>query len=133
MTEASIPVDLLNPGQVFACIGFLEAADLLLGGAMGVFDWSEEETRFHLRARGEENPFACVLRFLDRAEARAVAVGKLVDVVGILVARIRRREEDGIPPLHRHQEFPSHERHRPLRIQPPLRLRFQRYHLKSPP
>jgi len=74
MTEASIPVDLLNPGQVFACIGFLEAADVLLGEAMGVFDWSEEETRFHLRARGEENPFACVLRFLDRAEARAVAV-----------------------------------------------------------
>lgn len=38
MTEASIPVDLLNPGQVFACIGFLEAADVLLGEAMGVFD-----------------------------------------------------------------------------------------------
>ena len=25
MAEASIPVDLLNPGQVFACLGFLEA------------------------------------------------------------------------------------------------------------
>lgn len=42
MAEASIPVDLLNPGQVFACLGFLEAADVLLGEARGGFDWSDE-------------------------------------------------------------------------------------------
>jgi hypothetical protein len=35
MAEASIPVDLLNPGQVFACLGFMEAADILLGDAEG--------------------------------------------------------------------------------------------------
>ena len=28
MAGASIPVDLGNPGQVFACLGFLEAADV---------------------------------------------------------------------------------------------------------
>ena len=33
MSEAFIPVDLYNPGQVFACLGFMEAADILLGGA----------------------------------------------------------------------------------------------------
>ena len=31
MAEASIPTDLFNPGQVFACMGFLEAADVLIG------------------------------------------------------------------------------------------------------
>jgi CRISPR-associated protein Csb3 len=31
MSEAVIPVDLFNPGQVFASLGFLEAADVLLG------------------------------------------------------------------------------------------------------
>ena len=33
MADASIPVDLFNPGQVFACLGFMEAAELLLEGA----------------------------------------------------------------------------------------------------
>ncbi|MYD70729.1 MAG: hypothetical protein F4W89_08305 [Acidobacteria bacterium] len=75
----SIPVDLLNPGQVFACLGFLEAADILLGGAAGGFDWKDSEpsqradTRFRLQAAGDRSPFARVLEFLARAETRAVA------------------------------------------------------------
>jgi hypothetical protein len=74
MTEASIPVDLVNPGQVFACLGFLEAADILLRDAEGGFDWNDEEhVRFVLSAKGERNPFEAVLQFLARAEARAVA------------------------------------------------------------
>lgn len=65
MAEASIPVDLFNPGQVFACLGFLEAADVLLGDAEGGFDWSDEaHVRFLLRAAGDENPFAVVLGFV---------------------------------------------------------------------
>ena len=65
MAEASIPVDLPNPGQVFACLGFLEAAEVLLGDAEGGFDWSDEASaRFKLRAAGEDNPFAVVLEFL---------------------------------------------------------------------
>lgn len=69
MTEASIPVDLFNPGQVFACLGFLEAADVLLGDAQGGFDWSNEaDARFVVRAAGEENPFAVVLEFLAHAK-----------------------------------------------------------------
>ena len=74
MAESSIPVDLFNPGQVFACLGFLEAADVLCGDAEGGFDWSDEsEVKFCLRAGGEENPFETVLRFLAKAEVRAVA------------------------------------------------------------
>jgi CRISPR-associated protein Csx14 len=73
MAEHTIPVDLLNPGQVFACLGFLEAADALLGNAEGGFDWSGEGgVRFVLRAEGEGNPFAAVLGFLATAEVEVV-------------------------------------------------------------
>lgn len=70
MARASIPVDLLNAGQVLASLGFLEAADLLLGSAEGGFDWSNGSASFVLSADGQENPFEAVLRFL--AEARIV-------------------------------------------------------------
>lgn len=74
MSAALIPVDLANPGQVFACIGFVEAADMLLGEASGGFDWRNGDTaHFRLRAAGEENPAARVLRFLDQASVVSVA------------------------------------------------------------
>src|SRR6266404_628894 len=74
MAEASIPADLFNPGQVFACVGFLEAAELLLGDAKGGFDWSDEaQVRFRLNAKGVENPFAVVLKFLAEAKVRRCA------------------------------------------------------------
>jgi len=65
MAQASIPVDLLNPGQVFACLGFLEVAEQLLGDVKGGFDWSDaSDVRFHLRTNGESSPFQTVLAFL---------------------------------------------------------------------
>ena len=71
MSAPSIPVDLLNPGQVFACLGFLEAADVLLGDAEGGFDWSDEgNVSFTLRAEGERNPFETILEFLADTEPR---------------------------------------------------------------
>jgi CRISPR-associated protein Csx14 len=71
MADADIPVDLFNPGQVFACLGFLEAAEILLGDAEGGFDWLDEaDVRFLLRARGEDNPFEAVLAFLAKAEIK---------------------------------------------------------------
>src|SRR5690606_13233802 len=74
VAEASIPVDLFNPGQVFACIGFAEAADVLLGDAEGCFDWSNRDAaRFRLRASGDENPIERVLRFLSQATVIAEA------------------------------------------------------------
>src|SRR6266446_4838322 len=66
MVEAAIPVDIFNPGQVFACLGFLEAADILLGDAEGGFDWSDKDAvNFRLRAKGEENPVKAVVGFLQ--------------------------------------------------------------------
>lgn len=68
MSESSIPVNLLNPGQVFACLGFLEAAEVLLGDAEGGFDWSDSaNVRFRLKADGEANPFEVVLGYLANA------------------------------------------------------------------
>jgi CRISPR-associated protein Csx14 len=71
MNSASIPVDLFNPGQVFACVGFLEAADTLLGDAEGGFDWRKDgNAMFALSAKGEQNPFEAVLQFLAEAEPK---------------------------------------------------------------
>jgi CRISPR-associated protein Csx14 len=65
--SASIPVDLLNPGQVFACLGFLEGAESLLGEAEAWFEWDESPARFVLVAPADENPFEVVLDFLATA------------------------------------------------------------------
>ena len=74
MAEASIPVELTNPGQVFACLGFLEVADVLLGDACGGFDWRNYSApRFRLSARDEDDPIKSVLRFLDNAKVASFA------------------------------------------------------------
>ncbi len=74
MAESSIPVDLFNPGQVFACLGFLEAAEVLLGETEAGFDWSDEmNVRFMLRVNGEANPIATVLKFLTHAKVHSMA------------------------------------------------------------
>lgn len=69
MAEAFIPVDLFNPGQVFACLGFLEAAEALFGEAEGGFEWSRENgVQFQLKAKTGANPFGEVMAFLATAE-----------------------------------------------------------------
>ena len=74
MAEASIPVDLTNPGQVFASLGFVEAAEVLLGEARGGFDWRDPaDVRFRLAARGGDDPVVRVLRFLDEAAVTSFA------------------------------------------------------------
>lgn len=73
MAASSIPVDLANPGQVFACLGFVEAADVLLGNAEGGFDWDSDGARFLFAAAGEEDPAVRVLRFLEEATVTALA------------------------------------------------------------
>ena len=74
MAETAIPVDPANPGQVFGCMGFLEGADALCGGAEGWFDWrTADEPLFRLRVGGPRNPFAVVLDFVAAARAEALA------------------------------------------------------------
>lgn len=68
MAKASIPVDLFNPGHVFACLGLVEAADILAGEARGAFCWRNSATsEFHLSAGGSEDPVRLVLAFLAQA------------------------------------------------------------------
>jgi CRISPR-associated protein Csb3 len=75
MATATIPVDLRNPGQVFACLGFMEAAEVLCGPCGGAFAYQDTETQtaFTLTVDGADDPAATVVRFLARAEAKAVA------------------------------------------------------------
>lgn len=72
MGRSTIPVDLRNPGQVFACLGFLEAADILCGPAEGGFDWQHDET-FVLDGAGSEHPVEAVLEFLVASSVCRVA------------------------------------------------------------
>lgn len=72
--RASIPCDLLNPGHVFACLGFMEAANVLCGEAFAGFDWTGPEgARFILTASGDENPFDVVTNFLAAASVTGMA------------------------------------------------------------
>jgi CRISPR-associated protein Csx14 len=74
MAEASIPVDLLNPGQVFACLGLMETAEILCGPGTGRFEYrgSESAARFVLNVDGPHDPVSETLRFLASAEAKAI-------------------------------------------------------------
>jgi CRISPR-associated protein Csx14 len=75
MASAKIPVDLTNPGQVFACLGFMEAAEILCGPCVGGFDYEgpETDTTFTLTAEGAADPVVETLGFLARAEVTALA------------------------------------------------------------
>ena len=78
MARASIPVDVYNPGQVFACMGFLEAAEELLGGARCRFDWSDERNvRFLLESSGPQNPIEVALSFVAEAQVEKIPLPKL--------------------------------------------------------
>ena len=70
MADSRIPVDLSNPGQVFACLGLMEAADALVGEAHGTFDLSAGRERFVLSAVGDTDPLLAVLIFLIECEVR---------------------------------------------------------------
>ena len=68
MADSAIPVDLWNPGQVFASLGILEMAEVLLGDAVAAFDWNRgPETLFRVSAATAEPPVERIMRFLEEA------------------------------------------------------------------
>ena len=67
----SIPVDLTNPGQFFACCGLLELADRLWPGAEG---WFEGE-RFNLTGTGSVNAVLNKLTVAKALEVTTLASG----------------------------------------------------------
>ena len=108
MAEASIPVDILNPGQVFACLGFLEVADVLRGDAAGGFDWSDDaNVRFGLRAAGAENPVALVLEFLAGAKLKAIAPVDWRPRKEPETEKARKKLEEELRKQEKSQTFPS--------------------------
>jgi CRISPR-associated protein Csb3 len=74
MAEATIPVDLRNPGQVFACLGFMEAAEILCGPCEGGFNYRGLETSssLSLKVPGAKDPVAATISFL--AETQVIAL-----------------------------------------------------------
>lgn len=77
MAEATILVDLRNPGQVFACLGLMEAAELLFPDAevTGGYNWENGSTaaRFTLTVDGAEaDPVDAAVRFVAGAEVRSL-------------------------------------------------------------
>lgn len=76
MQVATVPVDVFNPGQVFACLGLVEVAEVLFGSgsAHAAFDWSEPGACwFALGAQGSEDPIGAVLSLLERAKVVTIA------------------------------------------------------------
>jgi CRISPR-associated protein Csx14 len=76
MPEFTIPVDLRNPGQVFACLGLMEAAETLLKTSCeGQFDYlgRESNTTFTLFAGCGRNPIEAVVDFLATCRVFSIA------------------------------------------------------------
>lgn len=95
MTRASIPVDIKNPGQVLACLGFIEAAEALCGGVEALFAWSGALAQFVLSVDNEQNPFEVVLDFL--AAAKIVELTPIGYMEGGAADRDGEVQEDATP------------------------------------
>lgn len=97
MAERAFPVDPLNPGHVFACLGSLEVAHMLGKGARGGFEWKDPAaTAFRLSWDGERDPVESVLAFLACANVVPCAP------VGIDL-------DPDVPDARRLESFPSAE------------------------
>ena len=65
MSRSVIPADPRSPGQVFACLGLMEIAEVLFGDCRGGFDLPQ--ATFTLEAAGEEPPVPAALDFVADA------------------------------------------------------------------
>lgn len=72
MGTSIVPVDLFNPGQVFACVGLAEVAESLWSQATGSFDWTQPQVVFRLAVKDEISPIGGILGFLGSASVVAV-------------------------------------------------------------
>jgi CRISPR-associated protein Csb3 len=75
MAHSCIPVDLCNPGQVFACLGLMEASEILCGPCEGRFTYAGSETRttFEMTSLGGSDPVETVMAFLKDCDVVAFA------------------------------------------------------------
>lgn len=75
MSSANVPVDLLNPGQVFACVGLMELGEVLCGPCTGEFrsDPGSTRARFFVDVEGSKNVVEEAIRFLANASVSTIA------------------------------------------------------------
>jgi CRISPR-associated protein Csx14 len=66
--RSTIPVDVLNPGQVFACYGLIDLAELLWGDVRAGF----VDDSFVIEAKGEVEPVKGAVDFIAHATVTAV-------------------------------------------------------------
>lgn len=92
---AFINVDLKNPGQVLACMGFIEAAEVLLGSVEAHFDWTNAQATFALSADSDQNPFEVVLEFLSQARINELVPVRYVE--GGAADSDESEEDDTVP------------------------------------
>ncbi|HET9049871.1 MAG TPA: type I-U CRISPR-associated protein Cas8c [Chiayiivirga sp.] len=67
-SKSTIPVDVLNPGQVFACYGLIELAELLCGEVRAGFVGD----RFVIEAKGEVEPVEAAIDFIAGSKTYAL-------------------------------------------------------------
>lgn len=67
-SKSTIPVDVLNPGQVFACHGLIELAELLCGEVRAGF----VDDRFVIEAKGEIEPVKAAIDFIAGSKTYAL-------------------------------------------------------------
>jgi CRISPR-associated protein Csb3 len=72
MSRVTLPIDLANPGQVFAALGLVETTLSLMGSAHGAFDWRGPAALFHLEGPGKDCPLRTALDFLRRAQVQSL-------------------------------------------------------------
>ena len=74
MGAGCVTVDLLNPGQVFACLGLMEAAERLHGPCEGGFEArpGESHATFTFTVDDTDRTLRAVLGFLRGAQVRAL-------------------------------------------------------------
>ncbi len=98
MGENRFPVDVRNAGQVFACMGLMEAAEGLVGPTEGGFDMSAGQ--FQIRSEGSAEPVRAVFEFLAQARVEQLAppdYDELTDVKHIEAFPAPQGEKTGLP------------------------------------
>jgi CRISPR-associated protein Csb3 len=76
MAKAEIPVDLLNPGQVFACLGLMEVSEALSQRPCEgnfIYEDGDTDARFRLQVDGDDDPVTRVLSFLSKSRVTSIA------------------------------------------------------------
>ena len=90
MGQSRIPVDLRNPGQVFACLGLMEVMESLGSAVCGGFENDNGQAKFVIKADKTYSPVGTALDFLTCAKVVAIApsANEFKDKSGVTIDRL---------------------------------------------